>query len=137
MSNLQNKSEILLESAKLLDGKNYYPPVAHCSYYACYQLIKHLWLYKMGKSDADLGVLCKSSPREGSHEVLINQIAKHIKASSLPNKENDFRVLNNKIGQLKKLRTKADYEDSNFDSVGSTSALSLSNEIIPILKKYQ
>jgi len=137
MSNLQNKSEIYLESAILLNNKNLYPPVAHCAYYACYQTFKYLWLYKIGKSEADLEALCKSKPREGSHEVLINQIVIHIKNSALQNKEDDSRVLNNKIGQLKKLRVLADYKDLNFDSTCSSNAISLSNDIIPILKKYQ
>lgn len=137
MSDLQNKSDIYLESAKVLYGKNYYSPVAHCSYYACYQRIKHLWLYKMGKTEADLDALCKAKFREGSHEVLINEIVKFVKNSTIVNNQSDSRVLNSNLGQLKKLRTKADYEDKNFDSASSSSALSLSNDIIPILKKYQ
>lgn len=137
MSNLQNKSEIYLESAILLNNKNLYPPVAHCAYYACYQIFKHLRLYKIGKSEAELEALCKSKPREGSYEVLINQIISHIKNYVFQNKEVDSRVINNKIGQLKKLRVQADYKDLSFDSTCSSNAISLSNDIIPILKKYQ
>ena len=62
---------------------------------------------------------------------------KFVKSSTIVNNQNDSRVLITNLGQLKKLRTKADYEDINFDSASSSSALSLSNDIIPILKKYQ
>jgi hypothetical protein len=137
MSDLQNKSDIYMESAKILSDKSLYPPVAHCSYYACYQRIKHLWLYKMGKTEADLYSLCRTRSSEGSHEVLINEIVKYIKTSETVNNLSDSRVLNSYIGQLKKLRHRADYEDKNFDYTSCSSALSLSNDIIPILKKYQ
>lgn len=137
MSNLQNKSDIFLESAKILIDKSLYPPVAHCSYYACYQRIKHLWLHKMEKTEADLIALCKTKFREGSHEVLINEIVKFIKSSDTANNQVDSRVLNSSLGQLKKLRRSADYEDKNFDYASCSNALSLSNDIIPILKKYQ
>jgi hypothetical protein len=49
MSNLQNKSDILKEVAVMLHNKNMYPAVAHSAYYSCYQLLKHIWLYRMGK----------------------------------------------------------------------------------------
>lgn len=137
MSILQNKSEVYLDSAKLLNKNYFYSPVAHCSYYACYQLIKHIWLYKLGKSDEELEALCKEKKREGSHEVLINQIGSYIKNSTNKNKIDDFRVFNNNLVALKKLRVKADYKDINFDSVDSSNAISLSNSVIPLLKKYQ
>ena len=59
MSNLQNKAEINIDSAKILHDRGNYPSVAHCSYYACYQLIKHIWLHKLGKSENELEALCK------------------------------------------------------------------------------
>jgi hypothetical protein len=43
----------------------------------------------------------------------------------------------NQIVQLKKLRVKADYNDENFDSSASNSAISLSDKIITILRNYQ
>jgi uncharacterized protein (UPF0332 family) len=137
MSDLQNKAEINLDSAKILHGKGNYPSVAHCTYYACYQLVKHIWLHKIGKSEDELNALCKEKKREGSHEVLINQIGSFIKNSTNKNKIDDFRVVNYNLVALKKLRVKADYKDVNFDSVDSSNALSLSNSVIPLLKKYQ
>ena len=137
MSNLQNKAEINIDSAKILHDRGNYPSVAHCSYYACYQLIKHIWLHKLGKSEDELDALCKEKKREGSHEVLINQIGYYIKNSTNKNKIDDFRVLNTNLVSLKKLRVKADYKDIGFDSSESSNALSLSKNVLPLLKKYQ
>jgi len=135
MSHLQNKSEILSDAAILLHNKTFYPAVAHSAYYSCFQLLKHIWLHEMKKTQQELETQC-SKGRLGSHEFLINKIGSYIKNSNKPNSITDFRDFNNKITQLKKLRTKADYDDSLFDSSNSSNSLSLSNDIIPILKKY-
>jgi len=135
MSHLSNKSEMLAEAAVLLHDKTYYPAVAHSAYYCCYQLLKHIWLYRMEKSQKDLDSHF-SLPHTGSHEFLINQIANYIKKSDKKDCQDHFRIFNNKIGQLKKLRCDADYNDNLFDSSKSSSSLSLSTDIIPILKKY-
>ena len=134
-SQLQNKSEILQDAAKLLHDKTFYPAVAHSAYYSCYQLLKHIWLYGMEKSQEELNTQSSLS-HLGSHEFLINEIGKYIKNSKNRTANSDFRDFNNKIGQLKTLRTKADYDDDLFDSSKSLNSLSLSDEIVPILKKY-
>jgi len=136
MSNLSNKSEINIDAAKLLNDKNLYSAVAHCAYYACYQKIKHIWLHKQGKTEQELKNLGSTKPRMGSHEVLINEIGSFIKNSRSKNFIEDSRIYNNNILQLKRLRTKADYEDTVFDFTNSSKSLSLSNEIIPVLNKY-
>ena len=129
MSNLRNKSEINLDSAELLHKNYMYPSVVHCSYYSCYQLMKHIWLTSMSKTDAELRLLT-SSTKEGSHEVLINQLYFYIKSRS-----QDFREFNNTIGQLKKLRRKADYEDVQIDFSKSKNSIDLSKSTLSILRK--
>jgi len=135
MSHLQNKSEVLKDAAGLLHNKNLYPAVAHSAYYSCYQLMKHIWLYSLCKTENELAVQ-SSVQNIGSHEFLINQISIYIKNSGKRDCDEHFRNFNQKIGQLKKLRRNADYEDALFDSSKSSSSLSLSTDIIPILKKY-
>lgn len=136
MSHLSNKSEINIEAAKFLNDKNLYSSVAHCVYYACYQKIKHIWLYKLQKTEHELVNLSKNKQKMGSHEILINEIGTFIKTSNSKNYLDDFRVYNNNILQLKKLRIKADYNDTVFDAKDSSDSLNLSNKIIPILNKY-
>jgi hypothetical protein len=146
MSHLQNKSEMLREVAALLHSKSYYPAVAHSAYYSCFQLLKHIWLYSMKKNEAQLRQELRqynqharaTGAREiGSHEFLINKISKHIiKASTGKAPRYDFHKISGKIIQLKRLRTSADYDDTLFDGASSAESLSLSNDIVTILKKY-
>jgi len=137
MSILQNKAEINLDSAELLHKKGYYFPVAHCSYYSCFQLVRHIWLNSMSKTESELKILIDSfksnkAAEKGSHIVLINEIGKHIKL----NNSDDFRVFNNNIGQLKKLRHSADYDEVGFSYNESQQSIELSKLIRPVLKKY-
>jgi len=136
MSNLSNKSEINVDAAKLLNDKYLYSAVAHCAYYACYQKLKHIWLYQQHKTEQELEILGRTKTRMGSHEILINEICSFIKNSRSKNFIEDSRVNNNNILQLKRLRRKADYEDTVFDSTNSSKSISLSNEIIRVLNKY-
>ena len=73
MSILKSKSDINLMAAELLHKNSLYTSVVHCSYYSCFQLMKHLWLEKMGKTEEDLKT-ANNNTNEGSHEVLINKI---------------------------------------------------------------
>jgi hypothetical protein len=137
MSELLNKSEINFDAAKVLHKADNYPSVAHCSYYSCYQMLKHIWLYPMDKSDSDLKAIIDNSQSKkaaikGSHDVLINEIEKHIKL----NNTSDFRVINSTVGQLKRLRHSADYEDKAFLFNDSCNSIELSERIRLILKKY-
>lgn len=131
MSNFQNKSEMLIASAELSHESNYYPAVGHSAYYSCFLLLKHIWIYSMRKTQTELESRC-SINKVGTHEFLINEIGKYIKNNS----NQEFREFNTKIVQLKKLRVTADYDDSMFDFSKSSNSLSLSKDILPILKKY-
>lgn len=135
MSNLQNKSEMLNDAAKLLHEKNLYPAVAHSAYYSCYQLLKHIWLYSMRKSQKELDASISMS-KMGSHEYLINQTVSYIESLGSRDCKDHARNIGNKITQLKRLRTNADYHDDVFDISKSSNSISLSDDLIPILKKY-
>ena len=141
MSPLQNKSKNLVSAANLLHANNLYPAVAHCAYYCCVQLMRHIWLHSFNKTEQDLKQELRLSNQNmrlaggqeaGTHEFLINQIGLHIKNSR---NTNDFRQFN-KIWQLKRLRVDADYSDNDFDVTMSNNSLTLSRMIVPILQKY-
>ncbi len=134
-SYLWNKSELLEASASLLQDRGFYPAVAHAAYYSCYQLMKHIWLHSMKKSEDELRSNTSQS-RSGSHEYLLNEVIKYI--DNLQNKlsANDMRNLRNNLLQLKRLRTDADYSDSNFDIKKSQNSIALSERVLPILKRY-
>lgn len=129
MEHLKSKSEINLSAAELLHEHSHYPSVIHCAYYSCIQLMKHAWLNTMGKTEEDLRGL-NSRTREGSHEVLINQMKIFIKSRS--REDRDF---NRTILELKRLRVDADYLEVSIDSTKSDQSIHLSKSLLNILKK--
>jgi hypothetical protein len=86
----------------------------------------------MGKSEADLASLIRNETR-GSHEVLINQINLFLKENI---EVADFREFNSSILQLKKLRTTADYEDKEFDSINSQKSIRLAESSRKLIRKF-
>ena len=121
---------MLEDVANLLHDKGYYLAVAHAAYYSCFQVMKCIWLYSMGKSDKTLASNTSQS-KKGSHEYLLNEVVNYINS-----KTGDTRYLRNKIFQLKKLRVDADYNDIDFDIVKSKRAIDLSQKLLIILRRY-
>jgi uncharacterized protein (UPF0332 family) len=136
MSHLQRKSEVLSAAAELLHEKEMYPAVAHSAYYSCYQLSRHIWKHKMGKTWADLNAICRSI-QKSSHDALINEVRNYIlnsnRANCATHVENYYRCMM----RLKRLRVNGDYDDEIFDKSKSESAINLSNKIISVIRKYQ
>ena len=129
MSILKNKSEINFLAAEMLHKNSLYPSVIHCSYYSTFQLMKFIWLEKMEKDENELRSLSNKSSDKGSHEVLINEIVRW-----LATKGANSRDFNNKIGMLKKLRRKADYENTQIDIQISSDSIKLCKETSGILR---
>jgi len=130
-SHLKSKSEILEDSVKLLHDNNYYPGVGHAAYYCCFQLMKDICLIKINITEQELESFVSQS-KSGTHEYILNEIVKYVAEH---NRE-DSRTLRSKVPQLKKFRVKADYKDEDFNFDDSRVSISLSNEILKILKKY-
>ncbi len=145
MSNLQIKSNTLEKAANHLHTANFHSAVAHSAYYCCVQLMKHIWLYSMNKTEDDLkneriqfnkNAFHFGQKTLGSHEFLIRNVGDFIRKSPHKDAVNDFRLFCSNIWQLKDLRTNADYSDKQFSNTDSLDSLTLSNKIMPILKKY-
>ena len=128
MSHLKNKSELSKAAADLLQRNSFYPSVIHCAYYSCIQLMKHILIATLGKTEAEIAAEVRSSPK-GSHEIMINNINKHLKSNS-----KDWRTFNSKITQLKRLRVDADYGNIQIDSVKGNDSIILSDEVLRHLK---
>jgi hypothetical protein len=145
MSHLQNKSETLKNAAQLSHTNGYYAAVAHSAYYCCLQLMRHIWLYSIGKTEADidselrkfnLNAASIGKKPLGTHEFLIKTIGLYIRTSGDRSAYKDYDTFRNHIWKLKNFRTNADYSDSPFNISDSAKALSLSNTVTLILKKY-
>lgn len=130
-SHLSTKSDLLLTASKYLHDMGFYPAVAHSSYYSCYQKLKHIWLHDMRKTESELASQKGNSYRIGSHNFLINEIYSHLKLNC---EHCDYRTFYTSILSLKKLRVKADYEDSLFDYNDSKKSRLLCHTILSILK---
>ncbi len=133
MSCLQNKSEIMFSAAKESHENNLYAAVAHGAYYSCYQLMKHIWIYVMNKTENELNANC-SQTSLGSHEYLANAIFSYVHGIITNDEE---RTLRSQLIQLKKLRVDADYSDKDFSYTNSNACLTYANTILPILKKIK
>ena len=83
----------------------------------------------MEKDENELRSLSNKSSDKGSHEVLINEIVRW-----LATKGANSRDFNNKIGMLKKLRIKADYENTQIDIQISSDSIKLCKETSGILR---
>lgn len=132
---LRNKSEMLAAAAQLLHENCYYNAVAHAAYYSCYQIMKHIWIYSMNRTQGELDSQTSQS-KMGSHEYLLNEVVKFISVSQKRNSQVDVRSLRNEIPQLKKLRVDADYSDTTFDISKSSKTINMSSALLTILKRY-
>ena len=65
---LKSKSEINIDSAKLLEEKALFPSVIHCCYYGCFQLMKHTLCYRFGVDYDTIDSEVKSS-KETKHPM--------------------------------------------------------------------
>lgn len=126
MSSYKNKSEMLESLSYELHDESRYILVGHSAYYACFHLISHICHNVLNKTDGELKTDC-SLNLQGMHAYMSNLVLQ---------KSMD-RDLRNNYGQLKKLRTSADYEDCNFDFNKSRNSLQLMNLIIPKLKEIK
>ena len=141
LSQYNNKSVLLLESARILGEKEYPVAIPHCAYYSCYQLLMSIWIDIMGKTDAELKQLVDAAQAErfdkGSHNVLIKEIVKYIKSDgSDKGRVQDSSKINTDLQQLKSLRHKADYKDRIIDINTGKKSIDLAEKLIPLLKKY-
>lgn len=134
---LKSKSEFNISAAEVLISEyDNYAPSVHCSYYGCFQYIKHK-LNQLGYTyeDVDKVILeSKTKPiKETTHNYPIFLIQ-----SKLNEKHNDSGVLartvKDKIKLLKTFRTLSDYQNEIVDMTKGKAALDLSKEILNIIK---
>lgn len=99
------KSIDSLKSANFLYEETHYNSSIHCAYYSCFQLLKHIVLNILNDVDYDFNV---KNGRQGSHIYTINKVGNDIAKDPVKFRKN--RELKNKIYELKKIRTRADYD---------------------------
>ena len=128
MSNLINKSEINKSAADLLQKNSFYPAVVHCSYYSCIQLMKHILLFTLNKTENELQTEARNQS-SGSHEVIINNIMIHLRSNN-----KDWKTFSSNINQLKRLRVTSDYENIQIDSKIGSDSINFADLVLKLLK---
>lgn len=136
-----NKSVLFMSAAEDInnDANNgYYLVVPHCAYYSCLLFMKHLCYKKFAINNENEMKNEVDSTLHGSHEIMIGYVRKRMTQSctSIMDKKKVVEFAN-KIGQLKKLRTKADYEEVTITSTQSSQAIELAKDVRNILKQFR
>ena len=137
MAFLRAKSELNRAAADSLYKSGQHPSAVHCAYYSCVQLMKHIMIHQIGKSEQDIDNEYRQIGVDGKrkfggiHEYLINVLY-----GVLISKDVDATTFNSNVLQLKKLRGKSDYSDTfQVDSSISSTSIRLSDIVIKELKK--
>jgi hypothetical protein len=133
MSELTDKSEINRDAAKRLYDIQYYCSTVHCAYYSCIQLMMHIILYELGWTESTLTTAISNDKRTGSHEFYINLITKHL-IDKKTNRD-DRKLFSEEIVNLKKLRTKSDYNNEKIGEPQGRYSISKAIDIYKILQK--
>lgn len=110
MTHLKSKSEMNLVGANLLISSKIYAPSIHCSYYSSVQLMIHILVLNLNKTELDIDTESRKA-RTGFHNWLKSKIIGELKNRN-PKIIRDF---NNSFGIIKALRIKADYKNSTIN----------------------
>lgn len=119
MTTLEVKSQINLESALLLTGKEETClSSVHCAYYSCFQLILFYldtkFSYDEEKRKREYDQYKKKFTGRrllGSHEYWINKFANELKGQ---NQATNAAIIDSNIRKLKEVRVEADYQQTDF-----------------------
>lgn len=141
MSIYTNKSDLFMSAAEDINNdtnKCYFLVVPHSAYYSCLLLMKHLCYKKFGINNENEMKNEVDSTLHGSHEIMIGYVRKRMTQSctSIMDKKKIVEFVS-KIGQLKKLRTKADYEEVTITSTQSSQTIELAKDVRNILKQFR
>ena len=141
MSKYTNKSDLLMSAAEDINNdinKCYFLVVPHSAYYSCFLFMKHLCYKVFAVKNENEIKNSVDSTQHGSHEIMITYVHNKMiqSCTSIEDKQKVVEFAN-KIGQLKKLRTKADYEEVDITSTQSNQAIELAQDVRNILKHFR
>lgn len=136
MSALKNKSEINLQASKLLNEKDLYAPSIHCAYYSVLQLMKFAVCDSIGisyeKQDQEINVIkTRKASAKGTHEYLIMKVEDVLREVD----RQSFTDFTRNIKDLRKFRTKSDYDDVIITYEQSIKAYGLASDLRSQLKR--
>ena len=111
-----NKSDLFIGAAEEIHNSTYfYLAVPHSAYYSCFLWMKHLCYSKYGKTENEIKNEVDPT-MHGTHEIMAEFI----------------RIA--KIGQLERIRFKADYGEESITITQSMKSIELAKDVLKILK---
>lgn len=130
MSEYQHKSQEYEKAANYLGAQGISSAVAHPAYYSCFLLLLHIVTYSGSFDINDIDL--RDSINTGSHVNTINIIHKFIHQYS----KKDSGHFRSNMGELKRLRTSADYSEDPFMMTDASRSITLMKYTLSILAKY-
>ena len=134
-SQYSEKSQIYYDAAvDLMKGSGYYSPIPHIAYYSCMLRMFHIWYVEKQMSEIYLKILPDGSYTKDVHNQLANQFKLLVIERYKKTDVTKGRIFEKHLGDLKKLRVKADYKNESISSDDSKKAIDLCDVILTILK---
>lgn len=129
MDYIIEKSNFNIDSAKYLIENNCYASSVHCSYYACFQYMKHKLKICQNTTYSEIELACKNHI-SGTHVYIIDGILNYLK-----NKIglSEYTTLKRRIKDLKQFRIDSDYYNLQILIDEASKSLKFSEEIIQSL----
>lgn len=131
MSELLEKANQSLESARLLFKQSYYSSTVNRSYYACFQFILHTLFVKLKKDQDEFYNEVRLKPN-GTHgwasKLIGNELAKKDLA--------DYKWFQRELPEFKEKRVKADYFPVIISQDDGNQSINKAEAIINVLKKH-
>lgn len=132
MSHYKDKSEVYFKVANIIHGQQFFPAVPHDAYYSCFLMMQHLFYVQYSE---DFEAVKHEVQLNGTHEVIIEYFTRRFDAVAIDIVTmRNYCAFKNEIGQLKKLRTKADYRNEDISKRESGNSISLAADILRLLK---
>lgn len=131
MSKLRQKSNFNFTAAETLLNQSLYAPSVHCSYYACFQLLKFTVKDFFG-IDYEKQAINISTTGQQSHQYVINYLTNELKQLAGIDESRKFKRT---ITDLKQFRVESDYENIEIGSVKGNEAFIKAKEIRSYLIK--
>lgn len=125
MSNIRDKSDENIEAAQLLINNGKYTSSVHCSYYGCFQMMKHVLATKC---NVEYDVQ-NSTNGQDSHLFIRDKILNEI------NDHTSKRNIRSYFDNIKADRRRADYLQDKISDMESLETLDQSKKLIRLLKQ--
>lgn len=130
MSKLKEKSELNLTAAEYLINKDLYAPSVHCSYYACFQLMKYTIKEFFGMEYDELTDNIAKN-RLNTHGYIIKYVLDEIQSNW---DRFEYSKFSRKIKDLKNFREESDYDNIEISIDQSNKAFQYAKDIRNFLK---